>query len=126
MKFIVFSVFIWLVAIFHLWDHRRYERDIARYMDGARDGDWRQVGQGDGDIVKRAFKITTRADIVRYATPVVFLLIWLLLFRAWTPAILYVAAVFAKWFIAQTHIDTAGRRYSVYLLGYRMFGARLD
>lgn len=126
MKFIFFSGFIWIVAIFHMWDHRRYERDIARYMDGARDGDWRQVGSDGDEIIKRAFKISTRADIARYAMPVVFFLVWLLVFRFWAPALIYAVIIFAKWFVAQTRVDIASRRYSVYLLGYRVFGARLD
>ncbi len=127
MKFVLFSGFLWLVAIFHLWDHRRFERDVQRYMDGARGGDWREVTAGNGGVaLKRAFKITDRGDLLRYTLPVVFLLVWLVVFRYWAPAVLYTAAVFLKWFVAQTRIDAATRQYAIFLLGRRIFGARLD
>ena len=126
MKFIFFSGFLWIVAIFHLWDHRRFECDVASFMDGARDGDWRVIAENGAVVVKRAFKITTRADIVRYAGPVVFLFVWLLVFRYWTPAVIYMLAVFTKWFLAQTYIDATARRYTVSLFGRNLFTAKID
>lgn len=128
MKFIFFSGFLWLLAIFHLWDHRRFERDIRLYMNGQRDGDWRIVDGDDSSIfiVKRAFKISSRADIVRYATPVVFLFLWLVIFRFWSPACAYVLVIAIKWFVVETLIDTSARTYTLRLLGQSLFSARVD
>ena len=112
--------------MFHLWDHRRFETDLRRYMDGERELDWRELGHDGQLVLKRAFKITSRADIWRYATPVALLFVWLLVFRYWTPAIMYVLAVSAKWFAAQTHVDIAQRSYEITLFGKRLFGAKLD
>ena len=126
MKFIFFSGFLWMMAIFHLWDHRRYEQDIRRYMDGVRDGDWRLIATGAQDTVMRAFKISGRSDVIRYAGPVVFVFIWLVVFRYWAPAIIYMMVIGTKWFLVQTHIDADQRRYTAALFGRRLFSATLD
>lgn len=112
--------------MFHLWDHRRFEADLRRYMDGERGLDWREVGHNGEVVLKRGFKITCRADIWRYATPVVFLFLWLVVFRYWTPAVMYVLLIMAKWFIAKTHVDIAQRAYTITCFGKNLFGARLD
>lgn len=123
MTFILFSIFVWVMAIFHVWDHRRFEHDVRDYIDGYRGGDWRVVNTG---VLKRAFRIPARADSLRYAMPVIFLFAWLAVFHYWAPAAIYVLVIAAKWFLAETHIDTQTRSYAVVMLGRRIFGGRLD
>ncbi len=127
MLFILFTVFLWILAGFHLWEHRRYEHDLRQYIDGQRGGDWRVCGEGVmGVALKRAFRVATRADMLRYAMPVIFLFVWLVVFRSWWPVALYVTVIVVKWFVAQTWVDVAQRRYTLVLAGYRLLSGRLD
>ncbi len=127
MLFILFTVFLWALAGFHVWEHRRFEHDLRQYINGQRDGDWRICDENStGFVLKRAFKITTRADVARYAMPVIFLFVWLVVFRNWWPVAFYLTIIIVKWFVAQTWVDVAARRYTLVLSGHRLLSGKID
>lgn len=137
MIFLVFTALLWLIALFHIWDHRRFERDLSRLTEtvhldtgGPRArSDWRPVplprGAESGVAFRRAFMIDTRYDALRYAVPVVFFVVLLLGLKAWFWAGFYLLAVVVKWFATTAVLHGAARRYDIYLLNKKIFSAAL-
>lgn len=126
MTFLLFTGFLWILAVFHVWEHRCYERDLRQYLSGRSDGDWRKcAGDEHHVMIRRAFRPAAGRDVLRYALPVLFLFVWLLVFRSWFPAGVYIAAMAIKWFAAQTWLDIAARRYEVRVFGRSLFSAPL-
>jgi hypothetical protein len=126
--FILLTTVLWILALFHIWDHRRYERDLGAYLqDGG--GDWRPVappaGARPGAALKRAFRIDTRADLWRYAGPVAIFAVILIGLRHWGLAAAYAGVVSVKWFALTTVTARETRRYAVYLAGRRVFESPL-
>lgn len=127
MKFIFFTAYLWILALFHIWEHRRFEADLRDYAAGKTDGDWRVCARSDSAVMlRRAFMIKTRNDVVRYAAPVVFLLVWLLLFHMWWLAFAYIAIMACKWFLGETWLENGGRRYRFRLFNRDIFRGQLD
>lgn len=130
MKFFLFTGLLWICAMFHLWEHRRFERDLRLLEAGEAmaAGDWRPVALPKGAAglaLKRAFAIRDRMDIFRYAAPVLIFCLWLLLLRSWGLAFAYAAIVAVKWFCVTTVWERADAYY-LYICGRRFFTGRLD
>ncbi len=128
MIFVVMAVFLWAVALFHIWDHRCFERDLRHYRDGRAGLDWRVVcpQRGNAVFLKRAFVVDTREARLRYGVPVLVFTLCLLLFKSWLAAGLYALAMIGKWFVATTVFDTVAGQYRVMVSRWTVFTARLD
>ncbi len=127
MIFIVFTIMLWLIALFHIWDHRRFEQDLAALAEGKRD--WRAValpaGVSTGEAYRRALMIHSRADFTRYAVPVLFFVVLLLGVKSPVAAALYLAVIVIKWFVSKVVLYRDEGRYEIYLLHQRVFAAAL-
>lgn len=127
MKFIVFSVFVWALALFHMWDHRRFEDDLTARANGDMSRDWREVSprQDDTLYLRRAFHVTTRSDGIRYGAPVGFFFFWLMVFHNWLPALGYIALIAGKWLCVTTAVHLPSMTYRVMLAGIVIFNGSL-
>lgn len=123
MTFFIFTALVWLLALFHLWDHRCFERDLRALEQGMpiERLDWRRVA--GGVALKRGFFIRRRDDYLRYAVPVVFFAVLLIGLRGWTLAMLYAAVIIVKW--AAVSVTLADDKYTLWLAGRALFSARL-
>lgn len=131
MTFFLFTGLLWLTALFHVWDHRWFERDLRKMlhapMPDPATGDWRLIGGRAIDMdlrLRRAFIIRNSADILRYAGPIVIFCLWLLLFRSWGLALSYGAIVVVKWFLVTTILRRDGS-YTLRLFGCAFLTAQL-
>jgi hypothetical protein len=142
MLYPIFLFLIWAIALFHVWEHRRFIeelRKLQRVLAGfspAREElqeklkgrDWRIVAlQGTRLGLRRAFVVKDGFSAARYAAPVAFIVLSLLVLETWIMAGIYFALVFTKWFLTKTVLDVspANARYDVTLFGITLFGEEL-
>lgn len=127
MLFFVFAVTLWLAAMFHLWDHRRFEADLKIYRrqpDNPAVADFRRVAVPPGGL-RRAFAIRGAQDVLRYGAPVGFFCLLLLWLQSWWIAGFYAAIVIVKWFALTTVLTGGGDSYRISLAGCEIFSASL-
>lgn len=106
MNFIVFMLLVYLLGLFHRFEHRTMIRDLTRLapllplQNGVPAGhDWRQTGGGaDAPQLKRGFDVPDRAALLRYALPIVFAAAMMLALQGFTMAGVYILLCTAKWF----------------------------
>jgi len=142
MLYPIFLFLIWAIALFHVWEHRRYieelrklQRVLANFTP-ARETlaellkcrDWRIVSlEGTKLGLRRAFNVKDGFSAARYAAPVVFVALSLLVLETWTMSGVYLAAIVVKWFVTKTvlELSPANPRYDVTLFGAALFGEPL-
>lgn len=142
MLYPIFLFLIWSIALFHVWEHRRYIeelRKLQRVLAGfspvreelaekLKGRDWRIVSlEGTKLGMRRAFAVKDGFSAGRYAAPVLFLTLSLLVLETWAMCGAYLAAVIVKWFMSKTVLDVspANPRYDVTLFGFELFGEAL-
>lgn len=142
MLYPIFLFLIWAIALFHVWEHRRYIEELRKLQrvladfspareklaEQLKGRDWRLVSlEGTKAGLRRAFMVKDSFSAARYAAPVMFITLSLLLLETWAMAGAYLAAVIVKWFLTKTVLDVspANARYDVTLLDWEMFGEPL-
>lgn len=142
MLYPLFLLMIWAIALFHVWEHRRFIeelRKLQRVLAGfaparetlaeqLKDRDWRIVSlEGTKLGLRRAFNVKDGFSAARYAVPVLFMTLSLLVLEAWVMAGVYLISILIKWFLTVSVLDIspANPRYDVRLLGLKLFGEEL-
>lgn len=130
MVFVCFLLLLWGMALFYRAEHRAYIRELAALApqlkaQGAAvlaGRDWRPVRQeGEVFVLKRAFQIKTRKDVLRYALPVLFFCAILFILREWSFAFFYAAIAAAKWFGTETRLRVSDPQgYEVWIAQHRL------
>lgn len=142
MMYPLFLFSIWAIALFHVWEHRRYieelrglQRVVANFTpsretltEQLKGRDWRIVSLEATKLgLRRAFMVKGAFSAARYAAPVVFFVLCLLLLESWNMAAGYFFAIVIKWFLTVTVLDVspANPRYDLRLFGVTLFGEPL-
>lgn len=142
MKFFVFTTLVLILGMFHRREHVLYENELYALRRKLESGtpdenkvkeelkgrDWRLTGfDRTYALLKRAFEVPGREDLLRYAVPVVVLCVIIVYLRAWHLAAIYGVVMGLKWFVVVTalDIDPFTPRYETRLFGYRIFGLGL-
>lgn len=137
MGFVLFMALVYAAAVFHRFEHRLMQRELAalaaRWPSGAAlppDADWRITGgTAERPQLRRAFRITGRAALWRYALPVVFTSMMMIVLQDFTLAGIYAAICAVKWFATDVRLTrgAAGSAgYAVHLGRLRLFGEALQ
>ncbi|MEZ0260286.1 MAG: hypothetical protein ACAH80_04710 [Alphaproteobacteria bacterium] len=142
MKYPFFLFLIWTIALFHVWEHRRFIEELRRLQrvladfnpvreataEKLKGHDWRIVSLDGTKLgLRRAFMVKDAFSAARYAMPVLFVALSLLVLESWSMAGAYLAGVIIKWFVTKTvlELSPANPRYDVRLLGVPLFGEPL-
>jgi hypothetical protein len=133
MQFVIFLLLLWGAGYFYIWEHRKFERDLARLrglVDGSdllpQNEDWRLVARhGTAYHLRRAFRVCSRDDFIRYAVPVAIFCLLLLILGSWLWAFAFGAIACVKWFVTVTVLHAEAARYEVLVGHQRVFGGAL-
>lgn len=142
MKFLVFIFVVFAIGLFHRREHILYENglfalrkkletdkpDESEIREKLKGMDWRLAGMDRSyALLKRAFNVPEKEDILRYAVPVALLCVLIVYLGVWRIAALYGCALALKWFVAETalDLDPFTPRYEARLFGKRLFGQPL-
>jgi hypothetical protein len=142
MLYPIFLFLIWAIALFHVWEHRRYieelrklQRVLANFSpvrdtlaEQLKGCDWRIASlEGTKLGLRRAFLVKDGFSAARYASPVLFVTLSLLVLETWAMSGVYLVLVIVKWFVTKTVLDIspANARYDVTLFGATLFGEPL-
>lgn len=106
MNFIVFILLIYLLALFHRFEHRAMIADLTRLsallplQGGVPAGhDWRRTGgTHDAPRLKRGFDVPDKKAALRYALPVVFAAAMMIVLQDFMLAGIYTGLCAVKWF----------------------------
>jgi len=106
MAFIIFMLLVYLMALFHRFEHRAMIADLARMaaclpLDGGvpKGHDWRQTGgTNDAPQLKRGFDVPDKTAVLRYALPVFFAAAMMIALQDFMLAGAYILLCTAKWF----------------------------
>jgi hypothetical protein len=143
MKFLLFICCLWAMGWFHRREHLRDAaalRDVQKTLSSLppdKDAlktalagqDWRLVSLTPRHaVLKRAFQVERREDMLRYGMPLVFLAVLLIALQGWGIAAVYAAVLAVKWFALTTAVTLSpyDGRYDVSLFGIRLFGEYLS
>lgn len=133
MLFVIFILLLFALSRFYRWEHLLFERELRQWRqtefadDYLRQHDWRVVARPEGRIcLRRAFHVRTRADLLRYAVPVIAFCVILFVLKSWIFSGLYLVVIAVKWFAAVTDVYTGTPpRYQVRISDYSLFGDTL-
>lgn len=115
MDFMVFLSLVYALAVFHRFEHRVMIKDLAQLasflplQNGVPQGhDWRQTGgNAENPMLKRAFHISGKNDVLRYAVPVLGAAVMLIFLQSFIFAGAYVLFCLVKWFGTAAQIQAA-------------------
>lgn len=142
MLYPIFLFLIWAIALFHVWEHRRFIEELRKLQrvlasfspakeelaEKLKGRDWRIVSlEGTKLGLRRAFMVKDGFSAARYAAPVAFIVASLLVLETWIMAGVYFALMVVKWFMTKTVLDVSpvNARYDVTLFGMTLFGEEL-
>lgn len=136
MEYVVFTVLVWTVALFHRREHRGLQQELQTLPREAltettpaiAGHDWRVTAVDAGSVtMKRAFQPVGRAGILRYALPVVFLAVMMIVLQSFIMAAAYLAALMLRWFVLEIKITRPPEQaaYTALLYGRQLFGETL-
>lgn len=110
MIFVVFLLLIWSAALFHRAEHRQLPQELRRldstqgWVTGARIAghDWRLMAEkDDGFVLKRAFHPEGISGVLRYALPILFLAVMMIVLQNIPLTLGYLAFLYLRWFAVE-------------------------
>jgi hypothetical protein len=136
MEYVVFTVLVWTVALFHRREHRNLRQELqalpahslTETTPAISGYDWRVTAVDAGSVtLKRAFQPIGRAGILRYALPVLFLAVMMIVLQSFIMAGAYLAALALRWFVLEIKITRPPQQpaYTATLYGRPLFGETL-
>ncbi|MDY0009176.1 MAG: hypothetical protein RBS08_05680 [Bdellovibrionales bacterium] len=115
MAFVIFLLLVYGLCLFHRFEHRVMIKDLARLVpflplqNGIPAGhDWRQAGgNAETPLLKRAFHIYGKDDVLRYAVPVMAAAVILIALQSFVFAGGYILFCLIKWFCTAAELHGA-------------------
>lgn len=131
MIFVVFILLLWAAALFHRAEHRALPQEL-RALDkpqswtvGAQipGHDFRLVAQkNDSFVLKRAFHPQGYRGVLRYALPVLFLAVMMIILQSIPMTLAYFVFLYLRWFATETVLYPApDKRFEVTLWHKRIY-----
>jgi hypothetical protein len=136
MEYVVFTVLIWTAALFHRREHRALRQELRALPHDAlteitpalAGHDWRITAlDAKSATLKRAFQPIGRAGVLRYALPVVFLAVMMIVLQSYIMAAVYLTALTLRWFVLEIKLTRPPEQpaYTAFLYGRPLFGETL-
>jgi len=138
MMFFVFILLIYGMGLFHRFEHRAMIADLRALLplvpmagEPPAPHDWRRCGGTDAKpLLKRAFNPRGAAAALRYAMPVLFAAVMLIVLQAYVFAACYIALCAVKWFAVSAELaprddntkDSRKGRYTLRLGTWTLLG----
>jgi len=135
MEYVVFTILIWTMALFHRQEHRTLRAELQSLPRSTltekteiAGHDWRVTAiEAEHIILKRAFQPIGRAGILRYALPVLFLAVMMIVLQSIALTCAYLAALVLRWFVLEIKLTRTPEplAYAATLYGRQLFGEAL-
>lgn len=135
MIFVVFILLLWAAALFHRAEHRALPRELRglgkaeNWVIGAQipEHDFRLVAQRNGSFVlKRAFHPQGYRGVLRYALPVLFLAMMMIILQSIPVTLAYFVFLCLRWFATEIVLYPApDNRFEVTLRHRKIYGETL-
>lgn len=137
MMFVVFIALIYAIGFFHRFEHREMIRDLRALLpllplgaDMPPPHDWRRTGgTAERPQLKRAFNPATARAATRYALPVLFTVVLIIVLQAYIFATAYAAVCMVKWFYLHAELtrqpQTGKGSYALLIGNWQILGEDL-
>lgn len=138
MMFFVFMLLVYAMAFFHRFEHRAMIEDLRALLpllplgaDIPPPHDWRQSGgTPDTPRLLRAFRPANGRARLRYALPVLFAAVMMIVLQTYVFAACYIAACAVKWFLLKPELtrstqDAAKGSYALFIGSWRVMGEEI-